>query len=250
MFELSTQPVMSALLLTLKSQTSTLSIDFQPPIQLNPDYTYGLSLLSFHSYNSIPNIDDGSKFYVKDSKGIETIITLPEGSYEIGDIEAHIKQVLGVVKDDEFSLKPNNNTLKCEIRSSNYSVDFQQPNGIGHLLGFSSRLLASGPLHTSDKPVNIIKVRTIHIDSNITSGAFYNDKPSHTIYEFAVGVDPGFAIDETPQHLIYLPVINRREIHNITLKVLDQNSNLINFRGEDLIIRLELKQNGVTTGFY
>lgn len=35
---------------------------------------------------------------------------------------------------------------------------------------------------------------TINIHSNITDGA--NDKPSHIIYEFAVVVVPGFAVDD------------------------------------------------------
>lgn len=229
-----------SVILTLKGRTSTLSIDFVPPIELNPAFHYGLALLSFHSYNSIPNIDKGSKFHLSNSAGEQLVIELAEGSYEISDIEAYIKQHLP--KSTTFSLTPNNNTLKCEIFCKEYSIDFQQSRGIGHILGFSSRLLEPNKLHSSDLPVNIIKVRTIHIDCNITTGAFYNEKPSHTIYEFAVGVDPGFAIDETPQHLIYLPIINRSHIHNITLKILNQEFLPVNFRGEEIIIRLELKQ--------
>lgn len=224
-----------SIILTLKGHSSVLSTDFQPPIQLDQDY--GLALLSFHSYNSIPNIEEGSKFYLID-KGKEVTIALSEGSYEIGDIETFIQQTLK--SDKSFSLKPNNNTIKCEIYSEKYSVDFRPNDSIGRILGFSKRLLESGVRHSSDLPVNIIKVRTIHIDTNITSKAFYNDKPSHTIYEFAVSVDPGFAIDETPQHIIYLPV-NGKEIHNITLRILNQDSELVNFRGEEIIVRLELR---------
>lgn len=233
-----------SLILTLKGRSSTLSIDFVPPLQLDPNYDYGLALLSFHSYNSIPNIEAGSKFYLANEKNKKTVLDIPEGSYEISDLETYIKKILGIRQANEniFSLKPNNNTLKCEIYSSTYYIDFRKEDSINKILGFSKKILEPNRVHSSDLPVNIIKVRTIHLDSNITSGAFYNDRPSHTIYEFAVGVDPGFAIDETPQHLIYLPVINRKEIHNITINVLDQDTNLINFRGEELIIRLELKQ--------
>lgn len=235
-------PLVMSMILTLKGRSSTLSIDFVPPIELSPAFHYGLALLSFHSYNSIPNIDKGSKFHLVNSGGEQLVVELPEGSYEIRDIEAYINQHLSKSDKATFSLKPNNNTLKCEIYSEEYSVDFQKPRGIGHILGFSPRFLEPGKLHSSDLPVNIIKVRTIHIDCNITTGAFYNEKPSHTIYEFAVGVDPGFAIDETPQHLIYLPITNRSQIHNITLKILSQDFVPVNFRGEEIIIRLELRQ--------
>lgn len=118
-------------------------------------------------------------------------------------MEAFIKQNLKTESGKVFSLKPNDNTLKCEIYSDFYSVDFTPLDSIGQILGFSRRVLQAGQLHSSDLPVDIIKVRTIHIETNITSKAFYNDKPSHTIYEFAVSVDPGFAINETPNHLIY-----------------------------------------------
>lgn len=231
-----------SLILTLKGRSSTLSTTFVPPIPLHPHNTYGLALLNFHSYNSIPNIEKGSKVYLIDKKTKKKFtIQLPEGAFEISAIEELVRKQLQTSSEKIFYLKPNNNTLQCELYSEQYSIDFQPNDGIASLLGFSPRLLQAGTLYKSDLPVNIIKVRTIHIDSNITSGAFYNDTPSHTLYEFAIGVDPGFAIDETPTHLIYLPVVNRSEIHNLSLRVLDQDSQMVNFRGEEIIIRLELK---------
>lgn len=72
-------------------------------------------------------------------------------------------------------------------------------------------------------------MRTIHLYSNITVGAFYN-RPYHISYEYAASVNPGFTIDETPQHLIYL------------IGILDQATELVDFRREKIIICLELKQ--------
>lgn len=230
-----------SIILTLTGHSSILSIDFQPPIQL--DQVFGLALLSFHSYNSIPNIEKGSKFYLKEKTTKKLItIEIPEGSYEIGDIEKYILENLKtkLKKEISFTLKPNNNTLKCELYSDTFDIDFNPSDCIRKILGFSKNYLKAGKQYSSDLSVDIIKVRTIHIDTNITSKAFYNDKPSHTIYEFAVAADPGFAIDETPQHLIYLPV-STTEIHNITLKILDQDSELVDFRGEKIIVRLELR---------
>ncbi|KAJ8912761.1 hypothetical protein NQ315_016718 [Exocentrus adspersus] len=213
--------VMSTIL-TLKSRSSTLNIDFTPPLHLDPQSEYGVALLSFHSYNSIPNIDDGQKIYLyeNNNKNKKTIISFPSGAYEIRDIEAYVKNQLDVLNNQKgnnndiegvFSLKPNNNTIKCEIFSTKYAIDFRPKDSIGKILGFSEKLLEINKLHSSDLPVNIIKVRTIHLDCSITSGAFYNDRPSHTIYEFAVSADPGYAIDETPTNLIYLPIINKKD---------------------------------------
>lgn len=65
-------------------------------------------------------------------------------------------------------------------------------------MGFLSRLLS-----THDERVDNIR--------EWISGVFYNSRPSPTLY-FDVGVDTGFPINEALHHLIYLPVINQREI--------------------------------------
>lgn len=237
-----------SVILTLKGRTSTLSIDFVNPLILDVDSTYGLALLAFYSFNSIPNIEVGrnNKFYYfeNNDRNKEKVIEIPTGSYEIEDIEKFLKANLPKPESSTqqvLSLKPNLNTIKCEIFSSVHSINFTHKDCVGKLLGFSEKYLEPNKTHQSDLPVNIVKVRTIHIDSNITSGAYYNDRPSHTLYEFSIAVDPGFAIDEIPKNPAYLPV-NKRIIHNITLNVLDQNFEEVNFRGEEILVRLELKK--------
>lgn len=79
----------------------------------------------------------------------------------------------------------------------------------------------------------------IHIDGITTSGAFYKDSPSHTIHEFADNVHTGIAIKGMPTDLIYLSVINWKEIHNISMQTLDHELELVNFRGQEIIIRLQ-----------
>jgi hypothetical protein len=226
-----------------------LSTDFINPIELDSEFDYGLALIGFHSFNSIPNIEEGeNKFYYTDNKNQTKEIVIPTGSYEISDIESYLRRQIipKTIKKEQYnqylSLKPNNNTLKCEVESEHYRIDFTKTNTIARILGFSKRTLEPKQLHESDLPVDIVKVRTVQINCNITTGAFYNHHPSHSIYEFAIGVNPGFAIDETPRNLCYLPIINKREIPNITLNIVDQNFKPVNFRGEKVIVRLELKK--------
>lgn len=245
-----------SVLFTLKDRSPILSIDLPTPIELDPNYQYGIALIGFHTYNSIPNIDENNnKFcYYETKAGFDDflnenkkVIEIPSGAYEISDIEEFLKKKLlpeeKYRSDSEelFFLRPNRNTLKSEIYHKDFAIDFSKDNSIGKLLGFSKIILPPNQIHESDIPVNIVKVQTIHIDSNITGGAFYNNRPSHTIYEFSVDSDPGYSIDEVPRNLIYLPLTTSR-IYNITLKVLDQDSELVNFRGEEIIIRLELKK--------
>jgi hypothetical protein len=232
---------------TLIDAKSTLSTDFPTPVVLDSDSSYGLALLGFYSYNSIPNIEEGknNKFYYyekSDKTKKEKVIEIPTGSYEVEDIEKYIQNQLPPAKNEKvFYLHPNLSRLTCEIFSSRYGINFTPKDCIGRLLGFSEKHLQPNVIHESDLPVDIVKVRTVHIDSNITGGAYYNNRPSHTIYEFAISVDPGYAINKEPKNLVYLPV-NVSEIRNITLKILDQNFEEINFRKEIIIVRLELKK--------
>lgn len=223
---------------TLTGTSSTLSTDYYPPIDLDPKYDYVMGLIGFNSYNSIPNIVEGANKFYTDSK----IIEIPIGSYEISDIEKYLKEELSVKEDDDesFSLKPNNNTLKSEIKSK-FIVNFEPEDSIGSMLGFSRKVIGPHDKHTSDLPVKIIKVITIRIECNITTSAYYDKRLSHTLYEFSPQVEPGYSINIQPQHVIYLPV-NSKRIDNITLRLLDQDGDEVDFRGEKIIVRLELKK--------
>jgi hypothetical protein len=247
-----------SLTFTLTGNTSVLSSDFAPPIELDSTTDYALALLSFHTYNSIPNIEEGinNKFYFgDDAVGLshKDVINVPTGAYELNDLELYLQQQLlqkgyipttlsdGESYDSYLSLKPNNNTLKCEIKSR-FRINFTEADSFGSVLGYSSRFLVPNILYESDIPVNIIKVLTIRVECNIVYGSYYNSSTSHTLYEFAPSSDPGYSINIEPKNLVYLPVLNNRVITNITLRLIDQDGQLVNFRGENIVVRLELKK--------
>lgn len=228
---------------TLTGRTSELSTYFYPPIKLDPKYEYAIALVGFHTYNSIPNIEEGAnKLYYIKNDGTHHVLIIPTGSYEVNDLEKYIQSQLNSIDQNVFTLKPNNNTLKCELKSA-YDIDFSHKDSIGQILGFSNKKLRANIKHESDLPVNIIKVSTIRVECNIIRGSYYNSCASHTLYEFAPTVDPGYSINIEPRNLIFLP-INTTTIDNISLRILDQNSQLVNFRGEEIIARLELKKHG------
>lgn len=237
-----------SLTFTLKSHSSSLSADFYPPIQLDPNANYHLALIGFHTYNSIPNIENGcNAFHYTDENLNKQSIIIPTGTYEIEDIESYLRNIIEPNEKNEetletiFSLKPNCNTLKCEMKCK-YDMDFTSKNNLGYLLGFSPKQYAKNIKHESDLPVHIIKVVTIRIDCNIINGSYYNSESSHSLYEFSPTSDPGFSIDVEPRNLIYLPT-HRQTIDNISLRIVDQDNKLINFRGEEIIVRLELKKS-------
>lgn len=218
---------------TLTGTSNILTSTYYPPIELNPNYSYGLGLVGFYSYNSIDNVHAGNnKFYYLDDQQI----IIPPGAYEVTEINNYLQDKLG---SENVLLRPNNNTLKCEIKSK-FSLDFTKTDSVGSILGFS-KLLPPNIVHSSDRPVEIVKVINIRIECNITSGAYYNDNLSHTIFEFDVNVEPGVRLTKEPNNIIYLPVL-KNSIDNITLTLVDQDGDFVDFGGEKVSIRLELKQ--------
>lgn len=221
-----------SLTLSLSGTSSILETQYFPPIELSPSKNYVLGLVELLTFNSIPNIDVGNnKFYVG-----KNTITLPTGSWEVQDIERHLQKLLS---NTRLSIKPNNNTLRCTIRCGE-SIDFRPEDSIGRLLGFTKRLLSPDTDYESDLPVAILKVNSLRIECNITTGAYINGQLVHTIHEFFPAVPPGYKIVETPSQVIYLPIAVKN-IEHLQLRIVDQDGDLVNFRGETISIRLHLK---------
>lgn len=251
-----------SLTLTLTGERSVLAASYFPPIDLS-DGEYELGLTNFETYNTIPNVDStNDTFHFGDDESI----AIPEGSYELPAIEKYLRAALlrrnaRIEKNDDeddryvfeeidneeiespIVLRANESTMKCEIKCA-YRVDFTKPNNIGSLLGFGAhRKLKENRWFRSDKSVNILKVNIVRVECNITTGAYSNGKSVHTIHEFALNVPPGYKLSETPTRVIYLPVI-ARNVTDIAVRVVDQNGCLINFRGEEITIRLHVRRRG------
>lgn len=221
----------------LSDTSSTLSVDFNPPIYLD-DGDYVIGLTSFETFNSIPNIDESNnKFRAISGKNIN--LTIPVGSYDIEDLNKWLQDALnqsGVA----LSIRANSSTLKTEIKCSK-EIDFNIKNSVGKVLGFKNSKLKANTLHTSDYPANILQVNSLFVECNICTESYVNGEPRHVLHQFFPTVPSGFKIVESPDNVIYLP-INVRTIHNITVKIVDQDQKLVNFRGEVITIGLHLKK--------
>ena len=167
------------------------------------------------------------------------VITIPAGSYEIENIENYLQKILST-REISISLQPNNNTLCSEIKCP---INFGPEDSIGHLLGFTLRILAANVTHRSDLLVTIPKVNSLRVECNITTdayGMYINGQRVHTIHEFSHAVPPGYKIVKVPSHIIYLP-ITVQAIDYIQSKLVDQDGQCVNLRGEVVTIRLHIK---------
>ena len=153
-------------------------------------------------------------------------------------MEQYLKEVLAK-HDISLSLKANNATLKCEIICS-HEIDFQREDSINQLLGFQNKKLEANKHHVSDQSIKILKVNSLRIDCNIIDGSYVNGQKVYAIHEFFPAVAPGYKIIEIPKEIIYLP-IRSNVIDNIQIRIVDQDGDLVDFRGETITVRLHLK---------
>lgn len=230
---------MASITLTLSGNSSQLRADYFPPIDLSEgDFVCGL--VDLQTFNSIPNINESNnKFYFGKEGDVSNLFAIPMGTYEIDDLALYLKDRLaeyGV----KFHLSANKNTLTSQIHSD-VSIDFNHSNTIGSLLGFGRRYLRADMWNYSDSPVSILKVNMIRVECDITRGSYFNCAPAHTIHEFSPRVPPGYKISEVPSNVIYYPIIVK-SISAINIALIDQDNDLINFRGETITIRLHIKR--------
>lgn len=218
--------------LSVTGNSSSLSTYYPNTLQLYGEYE--CALLHFSTFNSIPNIDKtNNKFYF----GSNEVIEIPEGTYELQDINDYLKSQM---KDACIKVECNNNTLKSSIYCSK-DINFSKEDSFSSLLGFDKQNLKANKWHVSQFPVNILPTTVIRIECDIVSGSYINGKPSHIIHEFALSVPPGYRIIEIPKNAIYFP-INQINISCIHIRLLDINNNLINLRGEEVQLYLHLKR--------
>ena len=81
--------------ITISNRTTDFITQFNPPLQLKKQKQYEIALLNLETYYSFPNVDlSNNRFkYSPDSGANWLTITIPEGSYEIRDIDAAVKNI-------------------------------------------------------------------------------------------------------------------------------------------------------------
>lgn len=236
---------MTSLTFTLTNRSSVLSYNFNPPIYLDEDSSveYEIGLANFDTFNLIPNVNEKNNIFMwgEEEQAESFKFEIPIGSYELKDlIEAIISEI--TLRDDEavITITPNIHTAKVKI-ATNRRINFGIPNSVGSVLGFKNQILEANNIYESDGEVNILKINAICIDCNIAVGSFLNSKPVHIIHQFFPTVPYGYKIVESPLNILYYPV-SIKTINNLTVKVIDQSGQLIDFRGEEITIRLHLRK--------
>ena len=240
----------SSFYIALSEKNTHIRTKFSPLIQLDDKRKYEMALVNLETYYSFPNIDSSNnRFrYSPDNGATWKIINIPEGSYEIVDINEYIQRIMRenghydtAAEEYYISLEPNNNTLKSVLNiSAGYKVDFKDEASIRSVLGFNARVYSSG-YNESENLVDIISVNSLRITSDIIGSSYSNGSTENIIYSFFPSVGPGYKIIEVPVNLVYLPITSNT-ISSMETKLTDQNGKLINLRGEELSIRFHIRE--------
>lgn len=228
-------------MICITGNSSTLNCTLFPPLDLSSSGDWEMGFLDLMSYNSIPNVEESlnNALYI----GNDIKIDLPTGSYEISDINTYINnEVKSKHPSVTFNLVANNNTLKTEIYCSDI-IDFSKQSTIGPLLGFTEKTkLDANKWHVSPSQVTINKVDVIRITCNVVRGSYRDGIEGHVLHEFYPLVGPGFKIVEIPKSIIYLPIFKQNSLSEFNIRLEDQDGRLVNFRGENINLRLHIRE--------
>ena len=168
-------------------------------------------------------------------------IKIPEGSYEIDDINNTIQQEMkkrghydSINEDYHINISANSNTLKSVlILEKDYQVDFNHQNSLAKVLGFTGAKHTGG-FHESENVVDILSMNSILVNIDIILGSFVNGTTKNTI-------SPRYKIIESPVNLVYLP-ITLDTIDSLNVYITDQDDHLLNLRNEKLTIRFHIRE--------
>lgn len=222
-------------LLILYGRSSLIEQFYFPAISLGPG-EWAIGLLSFSCYNSIPNIDSSNNHIDIGSYSI----VLPAGAYELNEINEQVQTELKKLDPvSKISIRGNPSTFRTEIEST-LPVHL---SSLGPLLGFQAgAVLLPNKTYTSDSSVEITKVQDIRVECNLVQENYINNVPSNAIFGFDLNVSPGYKISIRPQTVIYYPV-SVDTVHNLVVRIVDQDGDLINFQNELITIYLHLKKS-------
>ena len=224
-------------------KSSNFTVYLNPPLHLDLSKEYKIALVSSDLWYSWYNVTTkNNKFKYNNGTDWKTISVSP-GAYNIRDLNGEIKRLIkGEDDDDEkIYIRANFNTLKSRvIITGDYQVDFTIPNSLRDLLGQESKTISAG-LNEGKNQVDITNIHSILIKCSLVSSSYLNGSTSDVIYSFSPNQPPGSLLSISPNQLIYVPISKTEQVSSITMKVTNQNDELIDFNGERTTFFISLK---------
>jgi len=153
--------------------------------------SYEIALVYLETYYSFPNIttdNNGFSYSPDPTGGICYHMLIPEGSYDVEDINNFIQQKMKQNgHDSNITLSTNTNTIKAVLIIKNgYHVDFRPKHSVCSILVFNNKMYTN-EYQESENAVNILSINSILVNIDIISGSYVNVQRNPTIYSFFQG---------------------------------------------------------------
>jgi len=227
---------------TIITNKSKHELRLDEPIVLDPACYYNVSLIFFTVYNTIKNITSkNNSFHYKQQEEEWKTIKLREGSYEVDNLNAEIQKQTGLDENKiYFGAIQYLNRAELKIgKDSGIWIKFTD-DSFGKILGFNNAIYKETSI-AQNRP-DISKISTINIKTNLIDGGYIRNKRNnilHTIPTFTVPV--GYKIIEKPTFPIKAP-LSKKTIDVISIEIVDEDGNLIDFSGEEITIKLIIEE--------
>ena len=232
-------------LLTLEGTTSELNLKLSRNFEMKESIDYEVALIRFEAFNTLFNITDVNNLFYYNNGKEDRIITFSPGAYEVKDINSELQRQIIILGDSNTAINISGSTslVKGIITiTGSYTVDFTKPSTFRALLGFEPVILKAG-YNISTNIIKIAPINTIYISANICEGSYNNSNQNQAIYSLgAYSVPVGYKIVKEPAPPIYLPVSkSTKSLDKCTVKITDENTNLINFNSENITVVLHIR---------
>lgn len=221
---------------------SSVTMFLTPPVVLDPNKKYTLSLVEADISNVNPNIISGvnSTFSYTWDNIQQTYHQFPTGLYSLDELQ---RQIDRYTQDDVnqaplFKLEANTATSKIYIHYLSTRVKLNT-NSYGNsdcvlkLLGFDNQSYI-GPIDTagdyfeSDNKATLNNLTNILVNCNIIHGSFLNSKQGNVLASIMPDVEPYSMIQYRPNFLLKVP-LTTHNISQLVVNLTDQNGNSISF---------------------
>lgn len=243
--------------INFEGNSTDLTVSFNTPI-MNINKKYVVSFDRFECDNAFANVDESNNIfrYSTDSGANWKDLKIQTGAYEIETLNKEIRRLMydngdynttAKTLDKRFYIILSHNEASQHsvilISNTEYQVDFTIPNTIGEMLGFGEEILKK-PYNESRGGIKMDKIDSILVNTNITSGGYFNNTKRPYIFRFNPNkVAPGFRIFLESNNVKYFPVTNTG-LTDFRVWLEDKDGNVLKFLHavNNMVLSLELEE--------
>ena len=234
--------------------TTDMTMTFGEAVRLG-DFNWEVAMIKANLWYFHFNVTSRSFVYERDDgSATDYTINFPDGIYSVGDLNTYIRTEMkanghsgtDAAGNDVFyiSLAGNRSTGKVYLAIDNpsgvtYKAKLGEAGNIANLIGFAEATVSTSAYGANVADINN-GVDAWQIRCDLVNGSYDNGAASEILHQFVPRSAPGSNIEIEPINPVYLQV-NKATITRIRLYVTDQNGNILDLHGEDVVVMLHLR---------